>query len=106
MPTWPDQLQKASRTKLEEAMGRPAKKRYTEEEKRGIQGLKEALSSEAHSSLSMAHEKELLQLAKKELEGAPQDIARKALRYNNISEKQAYWIACELVEAGLVDHLE
>ena len=72
-------------------------------EKDRIQELKEKLLGEGNSTISLPHERNLLIKARHYLTGAPQDIARKAVERGGISEKQAYWVACEMVSAGLVE---
>ena len=83
--------------------------RYTKEQYQGICGLKEAILEAINVRDAPgvnAHIIELVQGAAEHMEGFLQDVATKALKYKNISEKQAYFLSAGLIEEGVADYTD
>lgn len=81
--------------------------KYSKEEYQGIVGLKQAIIDAFTVPDSPGVYSDVLQLiqdASELFEGFRKDIAMKALQYKNISDKQAYVLACGLIEEGLADY--
>lgn len=81
--------------------------KYTPEEYRAIKGLKKAIIEAFTINDSPGVYRDVLQLiqdASELFEDFRKDIASKALRYKNISDKQAYCLAAGLIEEGMADY--
>tara|TARA_R110002072_G_scaffold298960_2_gene473725 strand:- start:15138 stop:15428 length:291 start_codon:yes stop_codon:yes gene_type:complete len=80
-------------------------RRHSKGEYAGIIGLKamllETVADIKAESVSVYH-RQLLTKAAEELTGFHQDIAKNALRYKNISDRQAYFLAIGMIEAKIV----
>lgn len=78
--------------------------KYTKEQHQAIKGLKQAIVEVFTVNDSPGMHKpalDLIQSASELFDGLVRDIAIKALRYKNISDKQAYCLAAALIEEGV-----
>ena len=83
--------------------------KYSKEEYQGIVGLKQAIIDVFTVPESPGLNKGILQLIQDASElftDFRKDIASKALRFKNISEKQAYCLAAGLIEEGIADYTD
>ena len=81
--------------------------KYSKEEYQAIKGLKRAIIEvfTVRDSPGMHRDAiELITAASELFEDYRKDIAIKALRYKNISDKQAYSLAAGLIEEGVADY--